>query len=141
MRQTAIQIEIQIEFSRRFLRYVIIQPICSFGDFRTPRNSSAWKSILIAWTVFGLSAVLILIAGTKLTQYGDQIAEHSGLGRLWIGVAPLGAATSLPEVFTAVSAVLIDAPILLAVGDLFGAGLGNMLTLALIDVAYRRKQV
>jgi cation:H+ antiporter len=46
----------------------------------------------------------------------------------------------LPEVFTAVSAVLIDAPNL-AVGDLFGAGLGNMLTLALVDVAYRRKQV
>ena len=94
----------------------------------------------MAWMIFALSTVVIVTAGTKLSQYGDRIAEHSGLGRLWIGVLLLGAATSLPEVFTAVSAVLIDAPNL-AVGDLFGAGLSNMLTLALIDVAYRRKHV
>lgn len=34
----------------------------------------------------------------------------------------------------------MDAPNL-AVGDLFGAGLSNMLTLALIDIAYRQKRV
>jgi cation:H+ antiporter len=38
------------------------------------------------------------------------------------------------------SAVLIDAPDL-AVGDLLGAGLSNMLTLALIDLVYRQKRV
>jgi cation:H+ antiporter len=92
------------------------------------------------WVVFLLSAIVIVRAGTKLSQYGDRIAEHSGLGRLWVGVILLAGATSLPEVFTAVSAVLMDAPNL-AVGDLFGAGLSNMLTLALIDVAYRQKRV
>ncbi|TKB76722.1 MAG: sodium:calcium antiporter [Nitrospira sp.] len=96
--------------------------------------------MLMAVGMFLLSAVVILIAGTKLSHYGDRIAEHSGLGRLWIGVVLMAAATSLPEVFTAVSAVLIDAPNM-AVGDLFGAGLSNMLTLALIDVAYRQKRV
>ncbi|UVT18574.1 MAG: sodium:calcium antiporter [Nitrospira sp.] len=94
----------------------------------------------MTWGIFFLSALLIIAAGTKLSQYGDRIAEHSGLGRLWIGVVLLAGATSLPEVFTAVSAVLMDAPNL-AVGDLFGAGLSNMLTLALIDVAYRQKRV
>ena len=96
--------------------------------------------MLMAWLLFGLSAVVIVIAGTKLSHYGDRIAEHTGLGRLWIGVVLLAAATSLPEVFTAVSAVLIDAPDI-AVGDLLGAGLSNMLTLALIDLAYRHKRV
>lgn len=94
----------------------------------------------MTWGIFFLSALLIIAAGTKLSRYGDRIAEHSGLGRLWIGVVLLAGATSLPEVFTAVSAVLMDAPNL-AVGDLFGAGLSNMLTLALIDVAYRQKRV
>ncbi|MDE3224050.1 MAG: sodium:calcium antiporter, partial [Nitrospirota bacterium] len=92
------------------------------------------------WLMFVLSATVIVVAGTKLSQYGDLIAEHSGLGRLWIGVVLLAGATSLPESFTAVSAVLIDAPNI-AVGDLFGAGLTNMLTLALIDLAYREKRV
>ena len=94
----------------------------------------------MVWVTFALSGIAIMIAGTKLSHYGDRIAEHSGLGRLWIGVVLLAAATSLPEMLTAVSAVLIDAPNL-AVGDLFGAGLGNMLTLALIDLAHRQKRV
>jgi cation:H+ antiporter len=92
------------------------------------------------WLMFALSATVIVVAGTKLSQYGDRIAEHTGLGRLWIGVVLLAGATSLPEISTAVSAVLIDAPNL-AVGDLMGAGLSNMLTLALIDLAYREKRV
>lgn len=96
--------------------------------------------MLRALGLFLLSAVVIVLAGTKLSHYGDRIAEHSGLGRLWIGVVLLAAATSLPEVFTAVSAVLIDAPNI-AVGDLFGAGLSNMLTLALIDAVHRQKRI
>ena len=94
----------------------------------------------MAWLMFLASAAVIVGAGTKLSQCGDRIAEHTGLGRLWIGVVLLAAATSLPEVFTAVSAVLIDAPDI-AVGDLLGAGLSNMLTLALIDLVYRQKRV
>jgi cation:H+ antiporter len=94
----------------------------------------------MVWITFALSGIVIIVAGTKLSQYADRIAEYSGLGRLWIGVVLLAAATSLPEMLTAVSAVLIDAPNL-AVGDLLGAGLGNMLTLALIDLAHRTKRV
>jgi cation:H+ antiporter len=94
----------------------------------------------MVWITFALSGIVILVAGTKLSQYGDRIAEYSGLGRLWVGVVLLAAATSLPELVTAVSAVLIDAPNL-AVGDLLGAGLGNMLTLALVDLAHRQKRV
>jgi cation:H+ antiporter len=96
--------------------------------------------MLTAGGMFLLSAVVILIAGTKLSHYADQIAEHSGLGRLWIGVVLLAGATSLPEVFTAVSAVLLDEPNI-AVGNLVGAGLSNMLTLALIDMVYRQKRI
>lgn len=94
----------------------------------------------MAWLVLVLSGVAIVVAGTKLSQYGDQIADLTGLGRLWIGVVLMAAATSLPEVFTTVSAGLLDAPDL-AAGDLFGAGLANMFTLGLIDLLYRQKRV
>lgn len=94
----------------------------------------------MAWVMFSVSAAVIVVAGTKLSQYGDQIAEHTGLGRLWIGVLLMAAATSLPEVFTTMSAALLDAPDL-AAGDLFGAGMSNMLTLGLIDQLYRGKRV
>jgi len=97
-------------------------------------------SMFAAWTVFLVSAVVIVYAGTKLSRYGDQIADLTGLGGLWIGVVLMAGATSLPEVFTTVSASLLDAPDL-AAGDLFGAGMTNMLTLGLIDLMHRQKRV
>ena len=96
--------------------------------------------VIIPLLLFLLSAGAIVSIGTKLSRYGDQIAELTGLGRLWIGVVLMAAATSLPEVFTTMSASWMDAPDL-AAGDLFGAGMSNMLTLGLIDLLYRRKQV
>lgn len=92
------------------------------------------------WLVFLCSAAAIVFAGTKLSHYGDQLAELTGLGRLWIGVVLMSTATSLPEVFTTMSAGWLDAPDL-AAGDLFGAGLSNMLTLGLIDLLHRQKRV
>jgi cation:H+ antiporter len=93
-----------------------------------------------AWVVFLVSAAVIVYAGTKLSRYGDRIADLTGLGGLWIGVVLMAGATSLPEVFTTVSASLLDAPDL-AAGDLFGACMTNMLTLGLIDLMYRQKRV
>ncbi|MBK9995717.1 MAG: hypothetical protein IPO99_00965 [Nitrospira sp.] len=55
-------------------------------------------------------------------------------------VVLMAAATSLPEVFTTVSAGLLDAPDL-AAGDLFGAVLANMFTLGLIDLIHRDKRL
>lgn len=92
------------------------------------------------WLLFALSAAVIVLSGAKLSRYGDEIAEFTGLGRLWIGVVLMSAATSLPEVFTTISAGWLNAPDL-AAGDLFGAGLSNMLTLGLIDLLHRRQHV
>lgn len=93
-----------------------------------------------AWMILILSGAMIVMAGTKLSHYGDQIAALTGLGRLWVGVVLMAAATSLPEVFTTVSAGLLNAPDL-AAGDLFGAVLANMFTLGLIDLLHRDKRV
>lgn len=94
----------------------------------------------MTWVVFLLSAAAIVVAGTKLSHYGDRIAELTGMGRLWIGVILIAGATSLPEVVTDVSAALINAPDL-AAGDLFGSNMANMLILGLIDMAHRQRRV
>lgn len=94
----------------------------------------------MTWFVFFASGAVIVYAGTKLSQYGDRIAQQTGLGGLWIGVMVMAAATSLPEVLTTVSASLLNAPDL-AVGDLLGAGLTNMLTLGIIDLFHGQKRV
>lgn len=50
--------------------------------------------MVTSWSIFILSGIVIVFAGTKLSRYGDQIAEMTGLGRLWIGVVLMAAATS-----------------------------------------------
>ena len=94
----------------------------------------------MAWLIFICSAVVIVLAGTKLSRYGDQLADLTGLGGLWIGVVVMAAATSLPEVFIDVSAALMNAPDL-AAGDLFGSNMANMLILGIIDLMHRQKRV
>lgn len=77
---------------------------------------------------------VIVFAGTHLSKYGDVLAEKTGMGRTWIGVILMASVTSLPELITGVSSVAIfDLPNI-AVGNVLGACMFNLLTLALLDV-------
>jgi cation:H+ antiporter len=89
---------------------------------------------------FIVSGIVVVLAGTALARYADAIAEATKLGRLWIGSVLLAGATSLPELTTDISAVRLGATDL-AVGDLFGSSMANMLILAVIDLLPPRKQV
>ncbi len=80
-----------------------------------------------------LSALLIVAAGTVLARSGDAIAARTNLGGIWIGSVFLALATSLPEVSTDIAAVRIHAPDL-AVGDVFGSSMANMLILAIVNL-------
>jgi hypothetical protein len=75
----------------------------------------------MVWLQFVVCLATIVVAGTRLSKYGDVIAGKTGLGRVWVGIVLLATVTSLPEVATGISAVaIVDSPDL-AVGDLFGA--------------------
>lgn len=90
----------------------------------------------LAWilTQFVLCTGVILYAGVRLSRYGDIIAEKTGLGGAWIGVALLATVTSLPELITGASSVLLfDVPDI-AAGDAIGSCMFNLLILAFLDV-------
>ena len=75
-----------------------------------------------------LCLAVILFAGTKLARYGDAIAEKTGLGRIWIGMVLLAIVTTMPELVTSVSSVLlieVSGPDL-ALGTLLGSCLFNI---------------
>ena len=78
------------------------------------------------------------MAGTRLSKYGDAIAEKTGMGRIWIGVVLLATVTSLPELFTGISSVAIIGNPDLTLGDLFGSNLINLFIIAILDVLYTR---
>ena len=85
--------------------------------------------MLVVSLEFLALAMVVALAGTYLARSADQIAEITRLGRLLIGSVLLAAATSLPELTVDLSAVRQGMPDL-AVGDLFGSSLMNLLILA-----------
>lgn len=81
-----------------------------------------------------LCVILVVLVGTWLSQSADILAEKSGLGRTWVGAVLLAGATSLPELATGVSAVVVFNAPDLAAGGIFGSCLFNLLLLALLDI-------
>lgn len=90
----------------------------------------------LVWIKFIFCVLIIFFSGRTIARYGDIIAHKTGLGGMWIGVVLLALVTSLPELFTGISAItLVGAPDL-TIGDLFGANAFNLLNLAMLDIAY-----
>lgn len=84
---------------------------------------------------FFLSASGIVIAGSYLTKFADRISDLTGWGRIFVGGLLLAGATSLPELVVDLKSVQLDLPDL-AVGDLLGSSLFNLLILATLDFAF-----
>ena len=88
----------------------------------------------MVWLQFVLCLAIILVSGTRLSRYGDVIAEKTGLGGIWIGLLLIAAITSMPELVTGVSAAALVESSDLALGALFGSNMLNLLVIALLDV-------
>lgn len=89
---------------------------------------------------FLITAVIIVIAATKLSEYGDTIAVRTGLGKLFIGTLLLAGATSLPELLAAINALQIEEPNM-AAGGFFGSGMFNIFMLGLLDLFFNQARL
>ena len=95
----------------------------------------------LVWLKFLVCLAAILVAGTRLARYADVIAEKTGLGRIWIGLALVALVTATPEMATGVSsAALVESPDL-AVGTLIGSCCFNLSILFVLDHVSRRGPV
>lgn len=88
--------------------------------------------------IFALGAGVIWWAGTRLEHHADAIAMRTGLGHAFTGMLLLAGATSLPELATTVTAVvLLDNPTL-AVHNLLGGVAFQTLILVFADASKGR---
>ena len=85
------------------------------------------------WLQFLATALVIVLAGSRLARYGDVLGEKSGLGRSWIGVVLLAATTSLPELVAGFGATAVSPLPDIAVGNVLGACMFNLLILSVMD--------
>ena len=86
---------------------------------------------------FTLCAALILFSGSRLSRYGDRIAALTGLGRAWLGLVLLATVTSLPELFVGIGSAGIRQNADLAVGDVLGSCVFNLMILSMLDAFHR----
>ena len=96
---------------------------------------------LVAWLAFASCALIITIAGTWLSRYGDVIADKTGLGGTWIGLVLLATVTSLPELVTGASAVVLASAPNLALGDILGSCVFNLFLLTILDIIMREESI
>jgi cation:H+ antiporter len=80
----------------------------------------------MVWTKLLVYLVAIGLAGYHLSRFGDIIAEKTGLGRNWIGLVLLATVTSLPDLVTGVSSVTAAGVPNVAVGDVLGSCVLNL---------------
>ncbi|MBI5641328.1 MAG: sodium:calcium antiporter, partial [Nitrospirae bacterium] len=82
-----------------------------------------------------INAVVVMSAATFLPKIGEGIAEVTGLGQTFVGNIFIAISTSLPEVVVSLAAVKMGA-VDLAIGNLFGSNIFNILILALDDIFF-----
>ncbi|MCT8138962.1 sodium:calcium antiporter [Anaerobacillus sp. CMMVII] len=90
--------------------------------------------------VFFLVAMITVLTATKLSTYADVISEKTAVGGMLIGSMLLAGATSLPEITTSYTAIILDNPDL-AVGSILGSNVFNLVILATLDLYFRKDQV
>jgi cation:H+ antiporter len=90
-------------------------------------------SIQVLLIIFGVSGVIIWLAGIKLTETADILSTHFGLGEALGGLILLAIVTNLPEIAITVSAALqhnMD----LAIGNILGGIALQTVVLVVLDV-------
>jgi len=83
------------------------------------------------------TALVIGVAGTRLANIADTLADRTGMGEIIAGALFVGASTSLPGVITSISTAAQGYPGL-AIGNALGGLAAQTAFLAVADLVYRR---
>jgi cation:H+ antiporter len=94
-----------------------------------------FPSLLKGIVGFVISATVLVLVVPQLVRDSSEIAVITGMGTGLVGTAMLSVVTSLPELMAAIAAVRIGAYDM-AVGNLFGSSVFNMLGVGIADFFY-----
>jgi cation:H+ antiporter len=99
------------------------------------RPAGKMISLKTAILRYAMHAAVVVAAAIFLPSIAEGLAVMTGLGRTFIGNIFVALSTSLPELAVSLAALKIGA-VDMAVGNIFGSNLFNMLILALDDLLY-----
>ncbi|WP_461517298.1 sodium:calcium antiporter [Porticoccus sp.] len=96
-----------------------------------------FSSLIPSITAFGVAALVIVVAGSRLARQADTLADRTGLGEALFGLLLLAGVTSLPD-FAATLSAAVDARPDLAMSNVMGSMAVNLLFLGVGDMVYRK---
>ncbi len=103
----------------------------------TATRSETVRQMRDEWRRFGLAALVVLVAGSWLPEVADGLAKALGLSRSFVGTVLMAVVTTLPEMAVTLGALRLGA-LDMAIGNLLGSNLFNVMILAVDDVFYVR---
>jgi len=98
-----------------------------------PLGGPSLKRLLWLSAIAGLA---ILVSGVVLAEVGAAVATQSGIGSGLFGFVFIGLTTSLPEISSMIGAARLKR-YELAIGDIFGTNLFDLLLIPVADLAFR----
>ena len=93
-------------------------------------------SLAVSVPIFLASGLIVVIAGVFLARYGDEIADRTGWGTLWVGTILVSMATSLPELSHNITAVVRQDNPELALGDMLGSNMVNIFIVSVVGIIF-----
>lgn len=105
----------------------------AIGAVNPPDESVMSLRRVLIW--YAIHAVMVIAAAMVLPYFSDQIAIETGIGQSFMGTLFLAASSSLPEVAVSISSARIGNAEM-AVGNLFGSNIFNVLLLTVSDMLY-----
>ena len=109
------------------------------GSAAEPGGAQGDSVARLITRLIGVGTV-IFASGFLLSMSGDAIAKQTGLGTSFVGFVLVGMSTSLPELSTIVAAIRLRR-YEMAIGDILGSNVYNLLLIFVVDVVYRGEPV
>jgi cation:H+ antiporter len=113
------------------------QIIVAAAGSAAPYEPAARCQIRRLWRRFGVAALVVLAAGSWLPRVADALAQELGLSRSFVGTILMAVVTTLPEMAVTLGALRLGA-LDMAIGNLLGSNLFNVMILAIDDAFYVR---
>lgn len=88
--------------------------------------------------IFGVAAVFVWLAGTRLSRCLGRVSDITGIEQAFVGMLMLGTLTSLPEIANVATAAHFGNPVL-AANNLLGSAAINLVLIAVIDIVVGRE--
>jgi cation:H+ antiporter len=120
---------------RMAFRFEKRRPSAAEKEALEGRSGAAGITLRRAVVLYAFNAALVVGAAIFLPGIAEGLANLTGLGQTFAGAVFVAVSTSLPELTVSIASVRLGA-IDMAVGNIFGSNLFNILILAFDDIAY-----